>query len=240
VALVGSSGSGKSTAAHHLVSRHEFVRVRFAQPLKDMLIALGLSLEDVDGSTDHRAKPHDLLCGRSPRHALQTLGTEWRDMIDKRLWSNITEARIKQLIASGVSKIVVDDLRFPHELDMLARLGATVIAIRRPDIEVNEVTRIVSLWSLNKWLRPLQHVAKVLVGITPHHLSEVQWFDMPADFSVYNTADVDDMLSALDGIIADVERGLNHANQQRHGEVSQERRDRREDGSRAAGAAQAR
>jgi hypothetical protein len=49
VALTGLAGSGKSTAALHLVNRHGFERVRFAGPLKAMVRALGLTDREIDG-----------------------------------------------------------------------------------------------------------------------------------------------------------------------------------------------
>jgi hypothetical protein len=48
--LSGLAGSGKSTAAMHLVKNRGWARVRFAGPLKDMCRALGLSEDEIEGS----------------------------------------------------------------------------------------------------------------------------------------------------------------------------------------------
>jgi hypothetical protein len=49
IAFTGLAGSGKSTAADHLVQAHQFTRLRFAGPIKAMCRALGLTDEQVDG-----------------------------------------------------------------------------------------------------------------------------------------------------------------------------------------------
>src|SRR6516164_9279263 len=88
-AVVGFAGrmhSGKTTAALELI-RYGFVRVRFAGPLKSMLHALGLTPAELDG--DLKEQPCALLGGVTPRHAQQTLGTEWgRACITPEVWVN--------------------------------------------------------------------------------------------------------------------------------------------------------
>jgi hypothetical protein len=59
----------------HLVNHRGFARVRFAGPLKAMMAALGCTNAEIDG--DRKEVPCDLLGGKSPRWAMQTLGTEW-------------------------------------------------------------------------------------------------------------------------------------------------------------------
>jgi hypothetical protein len=59
IAFTGLAGSGKSTAAKHLCTRHGFERVRFAGPLKDMMRALGLTEREIEG--DRKESPCALL-----------------------------------------------------------------------------------------------------------------------------------------------------------------------------------
>lgn len=132
IAFVGAMGSGKSTAAQYAVRTCGYTRYRIAEPIKAMMYALGLNEEQVDGSEKNR--PCDLLCGQTPRHAMQTLGTEWRDMIDKNLWLNIAEHKITTLLASG-SSVAVDDIRFPHEAALIKKLGGSLYRIRRNEAE---------------------------------------------------------------------------------------------------------
>jgi hypothetical protein len=49
-------------------------QVKFAGPLKSMCMALGLTEAHIEGHL--KEVPCELLCGQTPRHAMQTLGTE--------------------------------------------------------------------------------------------------------------------------------------------------------------------
>jgi hypothetical protein len=127
IAFCGPIGSGKTTAANYLVDEYNFRRIRFAGPLKAMLRALGLSEREVDG--DLKEVACDLLGGRTPRHAMQTLGTEWgRQMICGDLW---TRAWVKavEMVPEGVG-IAVDDLRFPNEAAIMRSLSPASLVIK--------------------------------------------------------------------------------------------------------------
>lgn len=129
IAFTGLAGSGKSTAALHLEKNHGFARVRFAGPLKAMLAALGCTHEEIDGS--HKEFPCNLLGGKTPRHAMQTLGTEWgRELIANDLWIRAWKAAVDRLPA-GVP-VVVDDCRFPNEAEVVKAAGGLIIHVNRP------------------------------------------------------------------------------------------------------------
>lgn len=193
VALLGSSSGGKSTVAHYLVKEHGFVRMRFAGPLKDMLKSVGLTDEEVDGALKER--PCNLLLGHTPRHAMKTLGTEWRDMIDPRLWARIIRARIQGMVddvnhdPSKTIRIVIDDMRFPHELDELRHpdWSVTVLAIRRPEVEPTKLELVTSRLPLPAIARRLAHI---VLGIRPIHKSEREWFKMKRNTDIPNTGTV--------------------------------------------------
>lgn len=128
VALTGPAGCGKTTVAR-LLEQHNFARVRFAGPLKDMLRALGLTEAQVDG--DEKETPCALLCGRTPRQAMQTLGTEWgRKWIGSDVWVNAAMRQIAELQAQG-RDVVVDDLRFVNEARALTGRGAVIVKLHR-------------------------------------------------------------------------------------------------------------
>ena len=146
IGLMGSMGAGKSTAAKHLVAKHDFLRLRMAGPLKAMLAVLGLSEDEVDGPL--KMEPCALLCGRTPRHAQQTIGTEWgRDMIGADLWVNATARQVR----ASSQPVVIDDVRLPNEVAMIRALGGEVWLVRRPDSE--PPVRPASLYRLERWLR---------------------------------------------------------------------------------------
>lgn len=122
IGFVGKAQSGKSTAATQLVNKHGFVRLRFADTLKSMLYAMGLTEREVDG--DLKQKECELLGGNTPRYAMQTLGTEWgRRLIGPNIWVDCLARKLEQHIRGGVTKFVVDDVRFLNEAKYLARLS---------------------------------------------------------------------------------------------------------------------
>ena len=129
VGFCGQIGSGKSTAAAYLVERYGFVRVRFAGPIKDMCRALGLSDREVDG--DLKEQPSELLGGKTPRWAMQSLGTEWgRDLICRDLWIRAWRAACDRVPASAKG-ITVDDVRFSNEADAIAQRGGILVRLIR-------------------------------------------------------------------------------------------------------------
>jgi len=128
IGLTGKAGSGKS-AASSVLTNAGWVRVKMAGPLKDMLRAIGLTDEHIEG--DLKEVPCELLGGKTPRHAMITLGTEWgRDMIDGNIWINIAAERIATLLTAGFN-VVVDDIRFDNEADTIRNLGGVVVGLHR-------------------------------------------------------------------------------------------------------------
>lgn len=125
--LAGLPGAGKSTVAKILVERHGFTRLRFAGRLKAMLHALGLDERHTDG--DLKETPCDLLGGKTPREAMQTLGTDWgRQLVAPDLWlrAAIAEAR------RTPGDIVFDDVRFENEAAIIRKAGGHVLRVERP------------------------------------------------------------------------------------------------------------
>ena len=141
-AFAGKRGSGKSTASQVLLDMG-FVEMKFADPLKNMLRAMyrtcGVDDDTIERKVEGDLKevPCDWLRGKTPRYAMQTLGTEWREMIATDLWSSMFVKRV-QSGALG-DKIVCSDFRFPgHEEAALEELGAYTYLIKRPSADVND------------------------------------------------------------------------------------------------------
>jgi hypothetical protein len=132
IALVGLRRSGKDSAAAALVQQN-WQLVKFADGLKTMLRAyfqyIGVPPADIERliEGDLKEEPTHMLCGKSTRWAMQTLGTEWgRDLIGGDLWVNATLAR-----ASQFSRVVISDCRFPNEAKAVQAQGGLVIRIAR-------------------------------------------------------------------------------------------------------------
>lgn len=130
IGFAGAQRSGKSTISDWLVKHHKYKRLPLAGPLKSMLMDMGLEYDHVYG--DKKEEPLDLLCGKTPRWAMQSLGTEWgRNCIGEDIWINAW--------ANSAAKhklVVCDDVRFPNEVARIKELGGVVIRIRRPSVEV--------------------------------------------------------------------------------------------------------
>lgn len=126
--LTGRARSGKDTAALALRPLG-FVRVAFADPMRDMLRAIGLRDEDMEGDAKERPVPH---LGLSYRRLAQTLGTEWGRALDPDLWIKVARSRIERVIAEGRS-VVVTDIRFDNEAALVRHMGGRVIRIDREE-----------------------------------------------------------------------------------------------------------
>lgn len=134
IALTGPIGSGKTELAKYMLWDHGYYRYPFASYLKRMLASIGLTEDQLNGSL--KETPCDLLCGKTPRVAMQTLGTEWRNMIGQDLWVRLWEHDVASQSQGQKNngRIVVDDLRFQHEADAVHRLGGKVVRVIRPDV----------------------------------------------------------------------------------------------------------
>jgi hypothetical protein len=132
--------SGKSTVASFL-TEHGFHTVPFAGPLKRMLRTFLLQLGYGPEGIDHylTTGKEDILPGIacSPRHLMRTLGTEWgRSCVHPSVWLLCWQSTATRYLQSG-TPIVVDDVRFPNEADLIRSLGGQLWRIDRPSAERN-------------------------------------------------------------------------------------------------------
>lgn len=171
IGILGAAKSGKSTTAQYLVKDYGYHSKPLAGPLKSMLAALGLSGIQLYGN--QKEVPCDRLCGKTPRYAMQTLGTEWRNMLGEALWTNIMEDSIKTVgeFDSDIC-IVIDDVRFEHEVEMIKRLGGETWCIRRAEVE------------------PPTDLSQ--------HPSELLWRHINADVTFINEATIADLHKLID------------------------------------------
>lgn len=137
IAFGGRSGAGKDSAAQVLVAAG-WVKVAFAGALKLMLHALmvsqGATFEELLEATEgaDKERPSKYLGGCTPRWAMQTLGTEWgRDRIGPSFWLDVWKRQV-EAVADGCQGVVVTDVRFANEADLIRSLRGNVYKIIRP------------------------------------------------------------------------------------------------------------
>ena len=130
IGITGAAGAGKDTLADYLVEQHGFVKVSFAAALKDGLCAIfgwDKSLLN-DREWKERVLPD---IGKSPRQLMQTIGTEWgRECVHKDLWLILARTRI----ASSAQSVVLSDVRFDNEAQLIRELGGSVWHLKRSGI----------------------------------------------------------------------------------------------------------
>lgn len=133
VGFTGELGSGKDTAGEALLALGH-TRFAFGDALKRMLQAIGLTHEHLHGTQQQKAEPIEWLDYEvTPRHMMQTLGTEWgRDLIHPQLWVMIMRRELLTHLVNHRLNAVVTDVRFENEAKMIRDLGGVIIHVQRP------------------------------------------------------------------------------------------------------------
>ena len=167
VALTGAAGSGKSTVAKHLSNqRIPFARTKFSGTLKKMLMQIpDVTTDMIEGEL--KEEPQELFGGKTPREVMQTLGTEWgRDSVYSKIWLDSWERSINDL-----TYIVVEDLRYLNEAELVKNRGGQIWRIKRPDYKCNG------------------------------HISETEMEGIDPDLTIRNSGSVEELHAMIDSIL---------------------------------------
>ena len=167
IALTGAAGSGKSTVAKHLSNKRiPFVRTKFSGTLKKMLMQIpNVTIDMTEGEL--KEEPQELFGGKTPREVMQTLGTEWgRDSVYSKIWLDSWERSINNL-----TYIVVEDLRYLNEAELVKRRGGQIWRIKRPDYKCNG------------------------------HISETEMKGIDPDLTIRNNGSVEELHAMIDSIL---------------------------------------
>ncbi len=174
IAFFGPKGCGKSTAAKNLTDRGRVTCAKFADTMKRMLRNIGLGQEHIEGQL--KELPCDLLCGKTPRYALQTLGTQWgRELIGQDFWVGVWTKDVETLFKRH-HDVVNDDLRFPNEAEAVRKLGGI----------------LVRLYGRND-----NHGDK--------HESEAHYDKLPFDYVIHNRGTIADLYRAVEELLGDID-----------------------------------
>lgn len=130
IALHGKARSGKDTFARGLLANHGFVRMAFADPLKSAVAGL-FNIPQQTAFSDDKTQVLPAW-GLTLRDVLQRFGTEaMRGTFGDDFWIKRWHAEYRECIK--VSNVIVTDLRFPNEAEMIRSMGGTIVHIQRED-----------------------------------------------------------------------------------------------------------
>jgi hypothetical protein len=177
IGLSGYAQVGKDTVAQHLADKYGFVKVSFADPIREALYALDPQIPDYPGINGIRLSwivdryGWEIAKQSSPevRRMLQRFGTEiGRNMFGEDFWVN--QGLLK---ASQHDNVVFADTRFENEANAIRKHGGQVWRIHKPD-----------------------H------GPVNGHLSEVALDDYNFDWRIPNYTGIDELYQIIDQIMA--------------------------------------
>lgn len=134
IGIIGHHNSGKDTLANSLIERG-FNRRAFADPLK-------LFIHELFNI------PREILWGPSQnktgevRQMLQELGTDYARKFRPNIWVDKTKEAIDIARRQDACGVVVPDVRFVNEAEMLHEQGAILIQIVRPHCTDHETINV--------------------------------------------------------------------------------------------------
>lgn len=138
VAFAGPKGSGKDTAAKYLLARNSLLKANlfgqqnFADPMKlACSLCFGLTQAEMY-DPPLKEVMLDRWPYKCPRDLMQSFANLMRTMYAPDIWVKAWERRVR-LVNPGC--IVVTDLRFQEEYDVLKALGAKIVYVHNPRVE---------------------------------------------------------------------------------------------------------
>jgi hypothetical protein len=147
IAFLGKARSGKDTAGQWLVRERAYTRVAFADPLKEMALRIDpLIPTALNGAFRVHVRLSDLVADAGweyskatypeVRRTLQRIGQTIRED-DPDYWVNVARRKISAAEQWNMP-VVVTDVRYPNEAEMLRSRGFRMVRIVRPGASAGE------------------------------------------------------------------------------------------------------
>ena len=206
VGLLGFIGSGKGTVAEHLVENYNFKQDSFASSLKDACAVIfdwprDLLEGDTDLSRTFREtvdewwSQHLSIPDFTPRLGLQLMGTDAiRNHFHADMWLLTAQNRLRK---NPDQNVVISDVRFPNEINLIKELGGTLITVRRGKIPKWYGTAV----SANKGNRVA--IAEMNHIYPEVHASEWAWVGVgPTDHLISNNGTMEKLKLEVDAIFS--------------------------------------
>jgi len=193
IGICGLIGSGKGTVADILEQKHGFMKMSFADSLKDAVAAVfGWPRNLLEGDTvESRAWREEIdpwwasrlgIPNLTPRWVLQYWGTE---VLRKGFHDDIWVASIEHKLRDQSRHYVIPDTRFPNEIQMIKRNSGKVWCIKRG--------------SDPEWFQNYQTNGAMPEGI---HASEWAWALSEFDDIIYNDGTVEQLYGVVNSTIS--------------------------------------
>lgn len=177
IGFLGHKGAGKDTAGEYLIERYKYKRYAFADPVKE----IARNMFDLSEDQLHGDKKEviDIRWNLRPRTIFQRLGTElgqydihklFPEMKGKvktrRFWTYLFEQWLEN---NKNENIVITDVRFKHEIEVIKKYGGQIIKISNPNIKKHD-----------------------------NHISELELNQLEFDSEIINDTELVDLYSQLD------------------------------------------
>lgn len=138
IGICGNKFNGKDTIADHLVKNYGFTKISFGDSIKN-------ALKHIFHFTDeqlwgNQKEEKDKYWNITPRETMQYVGTEcFRNCfgnmfphIGDKIWIMSLQQQLEIMIKNGQTKIVIPDVRFPNETELIRQLNGKLIRVMRP------------------------------------------------------------------------------------------------------------
>lgn len=136
IGLTGKKRAGKDTVAALIGGAdRSTVKLSFAEPIRRFVAEVcGLTRSQLEQVKDGSVRlVGDVIV--YPRRMMQELGTEWGRSQDRDLWVSILRNKIDHTRENypDTETVIITDVRFENEADMIHELGGVVVEVLRPD-----------------------------------------------------------------------------------------------------------
>lgn len=200
IGVIGFIGSGKGTVADILVEKHGFVKLSFADAVKDATAAIfgwqrSLLEGDTAESREFRETKDEWWSKKfgydfSPRLALQLMGTEaGRDVFHKDVWVYALERKMEMY-----KNVVIADVRFPNEIEWMHSKGGFAVRVSRGN---DPLWYSLGVLANSKEFNAAGDAKEELIKLGIHY-SEWAWIGQIMDYQLDNNGSI----SSLEGDIS--------------------------------------
>lgn len=167
VGLCGKSGCGKDTVADFIVKEYKFTKRSMATPLKNSIKELFCLTDDqlYDPKLKNVVIPK---WNKSPRDLCQILGT---DMLRNKFDEDIFTKNMEAFIIENEINIIIPDVRFQNEINLIKKYGGTV-------------------WNIDRNQK-----------LEDYHLHESECQILNADEIIYNNKSIDDLHNKIKSLM---------------------------------------